>query len=747
MNATSGIPETLEGTLERVTYHNPETGYSVLRIKPASVRYGIGLSRDGLYTVVGNFPALQPGEAVRFTGVWVSHKEHGRQFTATKVEQMLPATVEGLKRYLGSGLVKGVGPVTAEKIVNTFGLETLAVLDGQPERLREVPGVGKFRADRVAQAWQEQQQIKTIMLFLQSNGVSTAIAFKIFKQYGEQSIEMVRADPYRLAREIYGIGFKTADKIAQNLGLPADSPQRVQAGIIFALNELADDGHVYGTRVQIVTAASAMLEVPAELCETAIERLYANHDLQLEVLPVAGDDSLGIAPTTLEALYIPSMYACERGTATRLLGMIGSASSQLRNARAVDWNWFFTQLERQESLYLTEQQQAAVQAAFSHKISVLTGGPGTGKTTTLRAVMKALELITATYALASPTGRAAKRLSEATGRSAKTIHRLLGYSPQEGFLHNENNPLNIDLLVVDEASMLDLALFYSVLRAIRPETHLLLVGDVDQLPAVGAGDVLRDLIRSEIPFVTRLNTIFRQTGASQIIPNAHAINRGELPDLSNASADFFMFQEKDPDAVVDLLVDIVQNRIPSKFGLNALDDIQVLAPMKRGSVGIDTLNERLQTALNPAGRAAERTFGGRTLRVGDKVMQTRNNYDKDIYNGDVGRIHAIDFTEQTITVVIDGRFVEYDWKETDELIHAYAVSVHRSQGSEYPCVVLPVVSQHYMMLQRNLLYTAVTRAKRLVVLVGTRWAVQRSVENNTESQRNSALVWRLTRQR
>src|SRR5258708_6793314 len=437
------------------------------------------------------------------------------------------------------------------------------------------------------------------------------------------------------------------------------------------------------------------------------------------------------------------MYRSEKGTARRMLNMIEAPTSRLHNTRTFDWPAFFERLPREDKVTLSEQQQEAVRAALSNKISVLTGGPGTGKTTTLRAVIRALEAAGATYALASPTGRAAKRLGEATGRRAQTIHRLLGFSPSAGFGFNENQPLNADMLILDETSMLDLILYYNVLKALAPETHLMLVGDVDQLPSVGAGDVLRDVIQSGVAHVTRLAVIFRQAGDSLIITNAHRVSQGQMPDLSNQGDDFFMFTEDEPDAVADLLVDVVQNRIPKKFGLNPLDDVQVLSPMYRGGVGVQMLNERLQAALNPPGRQAERPMGGRIFRVGDKVMQTRNNYDKDVYNGDIGRIHSIDFTEQTIRLALDGRFVDYDWGDTDELVHAFAVSVHRSQGSEYPAVVIPVVSQQYMMLQRNLLYTAITRARRLVVLVGMRKAVSIAIRNDRVAHRYSALAWRL----
>lgn len=735
--------ETLEGAVERITYYNDENGYSVLRLRPDRPRFG-QVGRDGLVTVVGNLPELQPGEMVRFTGTWVNHKEHGKQFQAQTVRQTIPATIEGLRRYLGSGLIKGVGPVTAKRIVDHFGLKAMDILEEAPERLLEVPGVGKHRTGLIVTGWAEQRQIKEIMLFLQSHGVSANLATKIYKAYQDKSIEQVQSDPYRLARDIRGIGFKTADRIARDLGLAPDSPARVAAGIIYALNELTDQGDVYGLRAVVVEKAVELLEVPTEMCETAIERLFSNGDIMIEQLPADTADTQAPADKPMiEALYLPPMFYSEKGTARRILDMTASMSSRMRQARSIDWPRFFAKLAQEDKTVLTAQQQESVSAALTHKVSILTGGPGTGKTTTLRAVIKALESVMAKYALASPTGRAARRLSEATGRPASTIHKLLGFKPGEGFALGDSGPLDVDMLIIDEASMIDLILFYNTLKALAPETHLMLVGDVDQLPSVGAGDVLRDLIRSGAAHVTRLETIFRQASDSLIISNAHRINQGQIPDLSNQGSDFFLFAANDAETAVDLVVDVVQNRIPKRFGLHPLDDVQVLAPMYRGAVGIEALNEKLQAALNPPGKTAERSFGGRIFRVGDKVMQTRNNYDKEVSNGDIGRIHSIDFTEQTLRLVIDGRFVDYDWTETDELTHAFAVSVHRSQGSEYPAVVMPVVSQHFLMLQRNLLYTAVTRAKRLVVLIGTRWAVEKAINNDKVARRCSGLAWRL----
>ncbi|MEO8391750.1 MAG: AAA family ATPase [Chloroflexota bacterium] len=485
--------------------------------------------------------------------------------------------------------------------------------------------------------------------------------------------------------------------------------------------------------------AAELLEVPFELCDPSVEGLRERGQIQGEAIPVPSQK-------TVEALYLPPLYHSEKGTARRLLGMARSSTSRLRLAKTFDWPGFFETLVRTEQMTLTAQQQEAVRQALQQKVSLLTGGPGTGKTTTLRAVIHALEAVQARYTLASPTGRAAKRLSEATGRPAQTLHRLLGFKPGVGFLHDEDNPLDVDMLVVDEASMLDLVLFYNVLKALTPDTHLLLVGDVDQLPSVSAGDVLRDVIGSGMFPVTRLATIFRQAGGSLIIRNAHRINQGQMPDVSNRGEDFFLFSAEEPDAAADLLVDVVQNRIPKRFGLDPIQDIQVLAPMYRGSIGVGSLNERLQAALNPPGETAERQIGGRLFRVGDKVIQMRNNYDKEVFNGDLGRVEGIDLTQQKLRVSVDGRVVEYDWADASELTHAYAISVHRSQGSEYPAIVLPVMTQHYLMLQRNLLYTAVTRARRLVVLVGTRKAIAMALRNDKGLYRYSGLSWRLNGQ-
>ena len=729
-------PDVLTGSVERITYYNEETNYCVLRLRPAQLMLG----RDQLVTVVGNMPELQPGESVRLQGQWGNHPKHGRQFRADVVTQVRPATVEAIRRYLGSGLIKGVGPVTAGRIVDFFSEDTLDVLDRTPQRVLEVPGVGKHRARLIGDAWAEQQAIKEVMLFLQGHGITSGLAVKIYKQYGDQAIEIVSRDPYRLAQDIFGIGFRTADKIAQDLGLPTDAPGRLAAGVAFALDEATTNGHVFLPRDELVTSAAEMLQVDAALVEQAITAMAARGEVMIESVPIP--DGL----EQVEGVYLPPMYYSERGAATRLRTMQNAPGSRLADLQRADWAKLFNDIAAANPVTLTAQQQGAVQSALTHKVSVLTGGPGTGKTTTLRTVIAVLERTRHRFLLASPTGRAAKRLSEATGHPARTLHRLLGFSPAEhGFNHNEENPLDADMIVVDEASMIDLILFYNLLKAIRPDTHLLLVGDIDQLPSVGAGNVLHDVIRGEVGPVTRLDAIFRQAATSQIIRNAHRINQGQSPDTTNQSDDFFVFVEEDPQRAADLLVNVVQERIPNRFGLDAVEDIQVLAPMYRGVIGVSALNDTLQETLNPnpRGRKAERRLAGRLFRVGDKVIQTRNNYDKDVFNGDIGRVHSFDVTNQVMIVTMDDRRVKYDWSEADELTHAYCISVHRSQGSEYPCIVVPVVTQHFMMLQRNLLYTAVTRAKQLVVLVGTRRAIAIAVKNDQVMQRWSALDWRI----
>ncbi len=731
--------ETLRGMVERVTYANPETGYSVIRL---AVKGKLDLT-----TVVGNLADVNAGETLELEGLWTRHAQYGRQFKVVNYRTVLPATAQGIQKYLGSGLIKGIGPVMAERIVNKFGVDTLDVIEHEPKRLLDVLGIGRKRVRQIGAAWDEQKQIREVMIFLQGHGVRPSWAVKIYKTFGDASVQVVRDDPYRLAREIKGIGFKTADQIAQNLGLPADSPKRIAAGVAYALGEMADQGHVYAPQGQLIAKAAKMLEVPVRLTQASLETLEQEAQIHRETLQytVQSDRVPNAPPPEIreeQAVYLTPFYYGEIGVAGRLRKMLTLPRSRLNIEQEVMWRLLLG--DDRGRVRLSERQKEAVRTALSAKVSVLTGGPGTGKTTTVRTIIDLLSKFARRYNLASPTGRAAKRLAEATGHPAQTIHRMLGFRPGQGFKHNEENLLDTDMLIVDEASMLDLLLTNHLLKALDPATHLLLVGDVDQLPSVGAGDVLRDIIDSgELP-VVRLDLIFRQAQNSRIVANAHLINRGQMPALDNKANDFFLFGQDDPDRAAELIVDIVKNRIPRKFGYDPLDEIQVLCPMYRGAVGVSNLNARLQAALNPPSpKKAERRLGGRGFRVGDRVIQLRNNYDLDVYNGDLGRIVAIDAVNQTLRVKIDDRVVEYDWSSADELALAYAISVHKAQGSEYPAVVMPVMMTHYMMLKRPLLYTGVTRARKLVVLVGTRKAISIAVRNNQVAQRYTALDVRL----
>lgn len=756
--------DSLEGIVERITYYNEENGYTVLRLSARGY--------PDLVTVVGNLPEVTPGESLRLRGQWMTNAQYGKQFKAEQCEQVLPATVEGIKKYLGSGLIKGVGPVTASRIVKKFGTETLDVLDRSPARLREVLGIGPKRVGLITRAWDEQKAIKQVMVFLQGHGVTTGLAVKIYKQYGDASIDVVQADPYRLATDIYGIGFKTADKIASDLGLPHDAPSRVAAGVVYTLSGLTDQGHVFAPQSKLVRDAAELLTVLPDQVTASLDTLEKNDQIKRDVIYLTQDERQRSAtaasalsparvlatseagrlahPSSLKdesAIYLTPFYQAEVSVAKRLNAIIDSRLSRLNDLVRIDLqsalNDLGSTISNRPTARLSDQQRQAVQAALRHKVTVLTGGPGTGKTTTMRAVIELLEKFNKRYALASPTGRAAKRLSQATDRPAKTIHRLLEFAPAEGFKRNADNPLEVDMLIVDEASMIDLLLMNHLLKAVPLDAHLLLVGDVDQLPSVGAGDVLRDVIASERAAVIRLDVIFRQALNSHIITNSHRINRGQMPYTPPDADDFFFFVKDDPDEAAELIVDLVSTRIPAKFGLKP-GDIQLLSPMYRGSTGVTNLNARLQEKLNPPSlRKIERRLSGTLFRAGDRVLQTRNNYDKDVYNGDLGYVTGIDLENQMLTVSIDDRSIEYDWSEADELTLAYAVSVHKAQGSEYPAIVMPLLTQHYMMLQRNLLYTAITRAKKLVVLVGSKRALAMAVKNNQPNERFSGLKERL----
>ncbi len=735
--------EVLTGVVERITYHDEETGYTVARVTPEG--------KDDLVTVVGPMMGVNVGETIRCHGRWVVHPQYGRQFRAERVETVYPATLAGIEKYLGSGLIKGIGPVMARRIVQHFGLDTLRVIDEEPDRLLEVLGIGPKRLSLIKAAWEEQRHIKDVMLFLQSHGVSTGLAVKIYKHYGNEALQVLQSDPYRLAREVHGIGFITADRIARHLGVPEDAPERIAAAVAYLLGEEADQsGHVYLPRSELIARATALLQVAPEKVEEAIATLMEQEVINLEPVREGAAGQRTVAEE--QAVYLTPFYRAEVGVAHRLRRLLAAHQDTLWHSRLYmfqqfDWSAAFAAMAVESGLNLNAEQQAAVRTALTSPVSVLTGGPGTGKTTTVRAIIRLLEAAKARYVLASPTGRAAKRLSEATGRPAQTIHRLLEVAPgSDGvrFKRNDENPLPVDMVIVDEASMLDVLLTNHLLKAIPPGAHLLFVGDVDQLPSVGAGNVLRDIIHSGVVPVVRLQQIFRQAEDSYIVVNAHRIRQGQMPVLDNRrSRDFFLFKVDDPEVAANWIVDIVCHRIPRRFGFTP-DEIQVLSPMHRGAVGVAHLNQRLQEVLNPpAADKPERRVGGRVFRLGDRVMQVRNNYDKDVYNGDWGRIVHMDLEMQSVVVDFDGRHVRYDVLELDELTHAYAISVHKAQGSEYPAIVMPVMTTHYVMLHRNLLYTAITRAKRLVVLVGEPRAISIAVRNAKPIARHSGLAQRL----
>jgi len=726
------------GVVERITFHNPENGYTVAKVA----------TRRGLATVVGPMAGIHVGASVEMRGEWTTHPKFGRQFKVDDYRMALPATAAGVEKYLGSGLIKGVGPVTAKRIVRHFGADALRIIDEEPDRLKEVLGVGKKRVEMIKAAWIEQRQIKEVMIFLQSHGVSTGLAVKIYKFYGDAAIGVLKTNPYQLQRDIYGIGFLTADKIARALGIPHDSPERVAAGVQYVLSQDINEGNVFTPRETLIARAAELLEVDASLAAEAIDRLQAEQQVHVEpVRYEAGTESIQFKET--DAVYLTPMYYSEVGVATRLRQLndarLASGVTRLPAFQRFDWEQAFRYLRGQLGVDLAEAQKQAVQTALTHPVTVLTGGPGTGKTTTLRALIRLLRAAGAKFALAAPTGRAAKRMSVVTGAEAKTIHRLLEASPGEGFSFKRNvdNPLDVAMLIVDEASMLDVLLTNHLLKAIPPGAHLLLVGDVDQLPSVGAGNVLRDIIASGEVAVVQLQTIFRQAADSYIITNAHRINQGQMPLFPKDARDFFLFSMEEPKSAADMVVNLAVSRIPRRFGIPS-SEIQVLTPMHRGPLGVAMLNQRLQQQLNPAHPARpERAQGGRVFRVGDRVMQIRNNYDLDVFNGDMGVVSGIDAIMHTLTVTFDGRPVVYDWANLDELTHAWAISVHKSQGSEFRAVVMPVHTTHYIMLQRNLLYTGVTRARELAVLVGTKRAIGIAIHNDQVAERNTALAERL----
>nr|WP_246268465.1 ATP-dependent RecD-like DNA helicase [Nonomuraea typhae] len=723
----------LTAVLERVTYADETSGYTIARV--ATERSG-----NELLTVVGPLLGAQVGESLRMTGRWTSHPRYGRQFEVWSYTTVLPATVQGIQRYLGSGLIKGIGPKMAERIVGHFGTDTLEVIEKEPERLVEVPGLGPKRTKMIAAAWEEQKVIKEVMIFLQGVGVSTSIAVRIYKQYGDKSVEVVKTRPYQLADDVWGIGFKTADTIAQAVGIPHDSPERVKAGLRYTLSQAADDGHCYLPAPNLVGDAVKILDVPADLVAACLDESAAADEVVREEIP-AGEN-------TVPAVYLVPFHRAEISLAAGLNALLRNGHDRLKSFAEVDWERAETWLQSQTGAELAAEQRQAVRLALTEKVAVLTGGPGCGKSFTVRSVVLLARAKRARVILAAPTGRAAKRLAELTGHEATTVHRLLQLRPGGEATFDRDNPLDADLVVVDEASMLDLLLANKLVKAIAPGTHLLFVGDVDQLPSVGAGEVLKDLLAAEeIPRV-RLTQIFRQAAESGVVVNAHRVNSGRHPVLEGMQ-DFFLFPCEEPEEIAQMTVDVVARRIPRKFRLNPRRDIQVLAPMHRGAAGAGALNMALQEALTPSREdLPERRYGGRVFRVGDKVTQLRNNYDKGaagVFNGTVGVVEAISPDDHKLTVLTDeDEHVDYSFDELDELAHAYAVSIHRSQGSEYPCVVVPLATSAWMMLQRNLLYTAITRAKKLVVIVGSRRALGQAIRTRGAGRRHTGLTHRLS---
>ncbi|MFJ2194229.1 ATP-dependent RecD-like DNA helicase [Kitasatospora sp. NPDC087861] len=724
----------VEGVLERITYANEETGYTVARVDT-------GRGGNDLLTVVGALLGAQVGESLRLHGRWGSHPQYGRQFTVENYTTVLPATVQGIQRYLGSGLIKGIGPRFAERIVERFGVDTLEVIENEPGRLIEVPGLGPKRTKKIAAAWEEQKAIKEVMVFLQGVGVSTSLAVRIYKQYGDSSIGVVRNEPYRLASDVWGIGFLTADRIAQAVGIPHDSPERVKAGLQYALSQSSDQGHCYLPEERLIADGVKLLQVDVGLVIDCLAELVAAEGVVRESVP-------GEAGEPITAVYLVPFHRAEISLANQLLRLLRSDSDRMPWFGSVDWPVALEWLAKRTGAELAPEQEQSVRLALTERVAVLTGGPGCGKSFTVKSIVTLALAKRAKVVLAAPTGRAAKRLSELTGVEASTVHRLLELKPGGDAAYDRDRPLDADLVVVDEASMLDLILANKLVKAVPPGAHLLFVGDVDQLPSVGAGEVLRDLLAEGGPIPSvRLTRIFRQAQQSGVVTNAHRINEGK-PPLTDGLADFFLFVEDDAERAAGLTVDVVARRIPQKFGFDPRRDVQVLAPMHRGPAGAGNLNTLLQAAVTPAREGvAERRFGGRTFRVGDKVTQVRNNYDKGrngVFNGTVGVVTALSVDDQRLTVLTDeDEEVAYDFDELDELAHAYAVTIHRSQGSEYPVVVIPVTMSAWTMLQRNLLYTAVTRARKLVVLVGSRKAIAQAVRTVSAGRRHAALDHRL----
>ncbi|WP_314252510.1 SF1B family DNA helicase RecD2 [Streptomyces kutzneri] len=743
MAAAEGAPRAVQlavvdGVLERITYANEESGYTVARVDT-------GRGGGDLLTVVGSLLGAQPGESLRMEGRWGSHPQYGKQFTVENYRTVLPATIQGIRRYLGSGLIKGIGPKIAERIVEHFGTDTLDVIEGEPKRLIEVPGLGPKRTKLIGAAWEEQKAIKEVMVFLQGVGVSTSIAVRIYKKYADASISVVKNQPYRLAADVWGIGFLTADRIAQAVGIPHDSPERVKAGLQYALSQSTDQGHCFLPEDRLIADGVKLLQVDTGLVIDCLAELAADPE---GVVRESVPDPQG-GPDPLTAVYLVPFHRAELSLVGQVRRLLHAEDDRMPGFQDVDWEKALGWLAGRTGATLAPEQRDAVKLALTRRVAVLTGGPGCGKSFTVRSIVELARAKKAKVVLAAPTGRAAKRLAELTGAEASTVHRLLELKPGGDAAYDRERPLDADLVVVDEASMLDLLLANKLVKAVAPGAHLLLVGDVDQLPSVGAGEVLRDLLAEDGPVpAVRLTRIFRQAQQSGVVTNAHRINTG-LPPITDGLPDFFLFPEEDTEAAGVLAVDVAARRIPARFGLDPRRDVQVLAPMHRGPAGAGNLNGLLQQAMTPARPdLPEKRFGGRVFRVGDKVTQIRNNYEKGangVFNGTVGVVTGLDVDEQRLTVrTEEDEEIVYEFGELDELAHAYAVTIHRSQGSEYPAVVIPVTTGAWMMLQRNLLYTAVTRAKKLVVLVGSRKALGQAVRTVSAGRRHTAVAARLS---
>jgi exodeoxyribonuclease V alpha subunit len=721
----------LEGQIERVTYFSEETGYTVARLKVSGYADPV--------TIVGSLMSPTPGEMLRVKGNWLDHPRFGRQFKVITHRPVLPATASGIKKYLGSGLIKGIGPVMASRIVKEFGDQTLDVIEKRPETLMKIGGIGPKRIEMIERAWKEQKEIREVMIFLQENGVSPAYATKIFKRYGWDSIAVVSKNPYRLATDIFGIGFLTADKIARKMGFEKSAPVRAEAGVLYVLNQLAEEGHVYYPYESLMEKCKETLEVDGDVVAQGIGTMAFEGRIVIEDL----NQGFEAFRPNQKAVYLKHFHVSETGIAHHLSRLLASP----RRIRKVDVDKAIMWVQGKINLKLAPKQAEAVKKAVSEKTMVITGGPGTGKTTIINAVIRIYRELGAKILLAAPTGRAAKRMSEATGYPARTIHRMLEFSPHKGgFQRDQDHPLEVDVLILDETSMIDTVLMYHLLKAVPSKASVIMVGDVNQLPSVGAGSVLKDIIRSKAVPVVKLTDIFRQAGASRIVVNAHRINGGLLPELSSGRTsleDFYFIEQEDAEQALKIVLELVCERIPRRFQLDPLEDIQVLSPMHKGTLGTDNLNRELQAALNPSKKAMAR--GDRAFRLKDKVMQIRNNYEKEVFNGDIGRITAIDLENQELTVTFDGMPVPYDASELDEIMQAYAISVHKSQGSEYPAVIIPVLGQHYLLLQRNLIYTAVTRAKKLVVMVGSKKALATGIKNDKIMRRYTYLAERVIR--